>query len=151
MRSGPFFFYRGVPVRWLGLALLAGGCSYPDQNEFVDTYTDSYCTYFMDCIDPAILTFDGYTEVEQCVLEFKVEFALAGLDCKYKGRAAEACLQQMEQLSCPDPLAVTRDELPLPVVCVEEVWLECGAAEGQSPTDGDDGEGSDTDDNDTDL
>ena len=56
--------------RWIGLAAaMSVGCSFPGPNEFVEGYTDSYCAYFMDCIDPAVLTFDGYTEVEQCVLE----------------------------------------------------------------------------------
>ena len=61
-----------------------------------------------------------------------MRFAMDGVGCSYLARAAEACLEQMTQLSCPDPLAVTGEELPLPVVCVDEVWLDCDPSEGPS-------------------
>jgi hypothetical protein len=111
----------------LGSSLAACG---PSEEEFLDAYAESFCTYMFDCVDQAGLTFDGWESTEACVETKWREFGSQGNECVFQPSAATACLDQMAVLTCPTETVTSEYELPLPVVCVDQVYENCDAESG---------------------
>jgi hypothetical protein len=93
-----------------------------DRVDFIDAYTESYCTWMLRCVDPAILTFDGIDSVESCGLVYTAEVAAVGTGCKYKARYADDCADETRNASCP----VDGRDFPVTPSCIE-VYADCAS------------------------
>lgn len=117
---------RLVKVGWWACWFAACG---PSESDFVVQYTDAYCTWYLDCGDPAQLLFDGVDTLEDCTSVVGPEVSDSAGICKLDRAPARACLDAMATLACPtDPEAPLEDALP---AACSTTWKKClGQVEG---------------------
>lgn len=118
------------------LTTILAACGAPKEGEFIPAYADAWCSYVMECSDPAQLTFDGVLEHEDCLALYGEDVAARGSGCKYKKRKAQECLDAMSFTTCPAEGAPL--EKGLPPIC-EEVYVKCsGSASSDADLDEED-------------
>lgn len=121
----------GWRAAWLAGIAVAAGCG-PSEAAFVVDYTDAYCTWYLQCADPAILVFDGLDDVDTCKAVVGPEVAAEGAVCKVSKGAARACLDQLATVPCPEPGTLIEDAVP---VACDSAWKKCTAQPGDDATD----------------
>ena len=100
--------------------------------DYVDAYLEQYCAYWLECSDPAQLTFEGTNSEEACLAIHGDRIASQWQGCKLVDKLATQCLDQMAALTCPADGAALDDQLP--PVCAT-VWEKCVAQPvGSTPT-----------------
>lgn len=108
---------------WMtGLLLWTVGCG-ETRSEFEASFTDQYCRLFVECGDPALLTFEGILTEEDCVREYQQPVVNWGLQCKYKRNRAKDCMGAMEVATCPAEGTEVWEAIP--AEC-QEVFDGCG-------------------------
>lgn len=108
----------------LALAMLAGcGVS---RNEFVPEYAAAYCDFYMECGDPAQLTFDGVLTADDCLALYGPDIDAQAEACGFKNGKAKDCLGALEVATCPADGDV---DAGLPVTC-HEVFVNCAPLVG---------------------
>lgn len=112
-------FARGA---LLCASLLSAACGKLSEEEFVYSYTESYCTKWLDCVDPALAVFDGIDSAEACEADIGNTLGDRANLCKLVRRNAEDCLLAMADMSCPSDGKDLDTELPS--VC-SFVWKNC--------------------------
>lgn len=105
----------------LALVLLACG---PGRQKFVPEYADIYCSFLLECGDPAELTFDGILSMDDCLVVVGPAVEQQMATCKYHTGKAKDCLNELEVASCPAEDEAFDDAVP--AVC-DEVWTQCAA------------------------
>jgi hypothetical protein len=113
----------GARKGWVFAALVACG---PDEGAFVSDYTRAYCTYYLDCSDPALAVFDGLDTMDECTDAFAPGVAAQARSCQLFGRSARECLTALDGLACPVSSQDPNDGLP--AVC-SDVWVDCAVEE----------------------
>ena len=119
---------------WMFVALLVG-CG-PSEAEHAAEFTSAYCSWLLDCEDPAVLTFDGIQSFEDCEALIAPEATGYGTTCKYKGGNSKACIRAMNALSCPEDASFS-----MPPEC-SEVYLGCTFGESSQPAAAGESEGT---------
>lgn len=104
----------------VSLACFVIACG-PPQNEFATEYNDLWCQHVLTCEDPAVLTFNGITTVEDCKERNISEIADWASGCQYQPSAATQCIADMETLSCPTGEPRPNDP---PATC-DSVYINC--------------------------
>lgn len=116
--------------RTLGLLLIAlSGCDALTKGEFVGAYTNALCEHELMCGDQALMTYEGILTVEDCVEVRAHDVGVWGQGCRFRAKDAEACLADMEALTCPPAVGSLADR---PVSC-ETVYFDCDPTESTTP------------------
>jgi len=105
---------------WLLGALIGCGDA---ETEFRLEYRTTYCEQYLTCEDPAILTFDGFLDVESCETLVGPDIVEWGVSCDFKGRAGNDCLAELSAMTCEPGAGMPQ----LPAVC-EQVFVNCSAS-----------------------
>ncbi|MBW1879515.1 MAG: hypothetical protein JRJ84_14220, partial [Deltaproteobacteria bacterium] len=85
----------------LGICVLAlTGCRWSEAR-FFDEYAEADCTFLMDCLDPAVLTFLGWGSLADCIEDKGTEAVTEAQGCEYNPRAARSCVKGIEEMTCP--------------------------------------------------
>lgn len=87
---------RALPIL-AALTLTACGISAEDYNS---RYSESYCEWALECLDSAVLDFNGWTDLDTCVPDFGGRFAASHESCVYDSKAAKQCLKAMKKHPC---------------------------------------------------
>ena len=93
------------------------------ESDFVVEYTDLYCTWYLECADPAQLVFDGTATLEDCTGLFGPGVADQASTCKLDKGAAKDCLDAMVTVACPAEEDAVLDD-SLPPECAT-TWKKC--------------------------
>ena len=135
-------------MRTVMATLLLAGCGLSEAL-FSEEYTNAYCAHWVDCVDPAVLTFDGIEGTGDCVGLVAPKVVTMGLDCDFKRGKAKDCVRAMQTLTCEGD--GTKFLFSPPTVCTE-VYPGCDINFDEADADTDTDTDSDTDvDTDTDT
>jgi hypothetical protein len=113
------------------LLTILAGCGV-DETVYIPEFANLYCQRTMDCEDNAVLVFEGFATLDDCLAVIGPEIEAEVSGCKFKGKAAKKCLNAMEKMTTCWPDDSTLDD-NLPQECAE-VLVDC--ALGRAATTG---------------
>lgn len=105
-------------------------CGGLKADEFVQQYTEQYCTLRVECGDPADLVFEGADTLDTCTGTYGPQFEAEGQGCVLKSGPAQDCLDAMAALSCPADGDI---DAAIPGEC-GTVWQKCEEGGGEAAT-----------------